>query len=148
MNLAAIVHRPTEDFLYPLCRDTLALELITARDDPETVELFYWPRYEQDPAKRKRMTLVSHYADAYHSYYRASVQLEPIAAYLRYCFRFQSGQHVIWYGASGFSEQEPSMDGNFFEFLWPNPTDCGRAPQWAEQQIFYQIFPERFCREA
>lgn len=36
------------------------------------------------------------------------------------------------------------MQENFFEFLWPNPTDCDQAPAWAKDQIYYQIFPERF----
>lgn len=37
------------------------------------------------------------------------------------------------------------MNESFFEFLWPNPTDGFRAPKWAASQIYYQIFPERFC---
>lgn len=43
---------------------------------------------------------------------------------------------------TGFSA--PDDGDNFFEFLWPNPTDAYRAPDWASEQVYYQIFPERF----
>lgn len=45
-------------------------------------------------------------------------------------------------GKNGFSA--PDDGDNFFEFLWPNPTDAYRAPDWASEQVYYQIFPERF----
>lgn len=45
-------------------------------------------------------------------------------------------------GKNGFSA--PDDEENFFEFLWPNPTDAYRAPDWASEQVYYQIFPERF----
>ena len=145
MNLAAILHRPTEDFIYPIGREGVTIELSTARVDRENVTLVYWPRYETDPAKRKRVRLTPYLKDAYHNYYRITVQQKPIVAYLRYCFLFGSGQQTIRYGCSGFTPDDSASDDNFFEFLWPNPTDCDNAPDWAESRIYYQIFPERFC---
>ena len=56
----------------------------------------------------------------------------------------ESDQGTVWYGSRGFETSEPGMQENFFEFLWPNPTDCDQAPAWAKDQIYYQIFPERF----
>ena len=37
------------------------------------------------------------------------------------------------------------MDGGFFEFLWPNLPDGHAAPGWSSEQVYYQIFPERFA---
>ena len=54
MNQAAIIHRPTPDYIYPSSRNTLELQLITARADADEVELWYWMRYETDPAKIRR----------------------------------------------------------------------------------------------
>ena len=54
MNQAAIIHRPTSDYIYPGSRNTLELQLITARADADKVELWYWMRYETDSAKIRR----------------------------------------------------------------------------------------------
>ena len=39
MNQAAIIHRPTSDYIYPSSRNTLELQLITARGDADEAEL-------------------------------------------------------------------------------------------------------------
>ena len=39
MNQAAIIHRPTSDYIYPSSRNTLELQLITARADADEIEL-------------------------------------------------------------------------------------------------------------
>lgn len=60
MNQAAIIHRPTSDYIYPSSRNTLELQLITARGDADEAELWYWMRYETDPAKIRRQRLHAH----------------------------------------------------------------------------------------
>ena len=35
---------------------------------------------------------------------------------------------------------------HFFKFGWMNESDICRTPQWVENTIWYQIFPDRFCR--
>ena len=144
MNQAAIIHRPTSDYIYPSSRNTLELQLITARADADEVELWYWMRYETDPAKIRRQRLHVSLQDALHDYYRTTVCTGQIAAYTRYCFRLRAGTDELWLGANGLQETEPHMNGNFFEFLWPNPTDGFSAPAWRSRQVYYQIFPERF----
>lgn len=144
MNQAAIIHRPTSDYIYPSSRNTLELQLITARADADEVELWYWMRYETDPAKIRRQRLHVSLQDALHDYYRTTVCTGQIAAYTRYCFHLKAGTDELWLGANGLQETEPHMNGNFFEFLWPNPTDGFSAPAWRSRQVYYQIFPERF----
>lgn len=146
MNLSAVIHRPTTEFVYPCARDTLWFQLITARDDARRVSLIYWERYETDPKKRKRIPLEATLRDAYRAYYRATIKTEHIAAYIRYGFLLESNSERIWYGANGFQTSEPQMNQNFFEFLWPNLADGYCAPSWSSRQIYYQIFPERYCR--
>ena len=144
MNQAAIIHRPTSDYIYPSSRNTLELQLITARADADEVELWYWMRYETDPAKIRRQRLHVSLQDALHDYYRTTVCTGQIAAYTRYCFHLRAGTDELWLGANGLQDTEPHMNGNFFEFLWPNPTDGFSAPAWRSRQVYYQIFPERF----
>lgn len=145
MNLSAISHRPSRDYIYPRSEHELALQLVTAREDARKVTLFYWERGENNPQKRIQLPLHVSLRDAYHDYYRVSIHTLPIAAYIRYCFRLENNSECVWYGSWGFSTQEPATEDNFFEFLWPNLDDCYRAPVWAANQVYYQIFPERFC---
>lgn len=143
MNLAAIRHRSTEEFIYPKGRNELAVSLSAARDELEKVTLVYWPRYETDPAKRKAVQMHPALKDGYLELYRINLRTDGISAYTRYCFILESESEKLMLGGRGFSAEYD--EENFFEFLWPNDTDGFRAPEWAEGQIFYQIFPERFC---
>ena len=144
MNQAAIIHRPTSDYIYPSSRNTLELLLFTALADADEVELWYWMRYETDPAKIRRQRLHVSLQDALHDYYRTTVCTGQIAAYTRYCFHLKAGTDELWLGANGLQDTEPHMNGNFFEFLWPIPSDGVSAPAWRSRQVYYQIFPERF----
>lgn len=144
MNPAAIIYRPTSEYIYPSSHDTLELQLITARADVEVVELLYWMRYETDPAKIQRQRMQVSLRNALRDFYRTTIQTDQIAAYTRYCFHFRTGDSELWLGAKGLQETEPAMNGNFYEFLWPNPTDGFSTPPWRNHQVYYQIFPERF----
>ena len=142
MDLAAIRFRNTEDHIYPRGRTELAVSLSTARGDVDSVTLVWWPRYETESSSRRAVAVKRELRDAYLDHYRALIQTDGISAYTRYALLFASGGKTVRLGKNGFSEPE---DGeNFFEFLWPNPTDAPRAPDWASEQVYYQIFPERF----
>ena len=141
MNLAAIQFRNTEDYLQPRGRNELTVSFSTARSDADAVTLFWWPRYESSETRRA-VPMTRELRDAYLDHYRAVIQTDGISAYTRYAFLIESGGESIWLGKNGFSAA--AEEDNFFEFLWPNPTDGSRAPDWASEQVYYQIFPERF----
>ncbi|MDD5863697.1 MAG: alpha amylase N-terminal ig-like domain-containing protein [Firmicutes bacterium] len=144
MNLAAIIHRPSTAYIYPSSRNTLEVQLITAREDAEEVELLYWLRYETDPARIKRKRVGVSLRDALRDYYRTTIHMEGIAAYVRYFYRLKSGDTEVWLGAKGILHSQPTMNEGYFEFLWPNADDGFGLPPWHERQVYYQIFPERF----
>lgn len=144
MNLAAIIHRPSTEYIYPSSEYSLEIQLVTAREDVDEVELLYWMRYETDPAKMRRQRLRVSLRDALRDYYRATICTKEIAAYTRYCYHLKSADEEVWLGAKGFQHSEPTMNENFYEFLWPNKTDGYGAPSWRNRQVYYQIFPERF----
>lgn len=144
MNLAALVHMPTEEYIYPRGRNALVIQLKTAREDIDTVELVYWPRYETDAGKRSVMQVPVSFRDRYCDTYRAVIQTDEISAYTRYCFRLTSGTECVWLGNAGPFTEENLIACNFYEYLWPNQTDGYEGPEWQKNQVYYQIFPERF----
>lgn len=144
MNFAAVIHRSTQQFIYPVSRNELAIQLFTAAGDVEHTTLLYWERSENDPMKIIRIPLKVSLRDSYRDCYRIHIKTPGIAAYIRYCFELESDRQKVWFGRDGFEKTYPTMYRNFFEFLWPNPTDAYNAPPWSREQIYYQIFPERF----
>lgn len=142
LNLAAISHRSTEDYIYPSGRNRLVISLCGARDDLKKVSLVFWPRYATHRSQRKIIAMQCALRDKYLDYYRTEIETDGISAYTRYGFLLENEKESLWFGRKGFESND--SDENFFEFLWPNETDGYRAPLWAQRQIYYQIFPERF----
>ena len=97
MNLPAVNHRPTQEFIYPASRNELILQLFTAAKDIDEVTLLYWERYEQDPSKIHRKKLSVSLRDDQRDCYRTSIKKQSIAAYIRYCFELKKGTKIIWY---------------------------------------------------
>lgn len=73
MNLPAVNHRPTQEFIYPASRNELILQLFTAAKDIDEVTLLYWERYEQDPSKIHRKKLSVSLRDDQRDCYRTSI---------------------------------------------------------------------------
>ena len=142
MNFAAISHRTTENYIYPVGRNKLVISLSGARDDLKKVSLVFWPRYATDRSQRRIVVMDRSLRDRFLDYFRATIFIDGISAYTRYVFLLENEKESIWFGKNGFEKED--NEENFFEFLWPNTTDGYRAPKWAERQIYYQIFPERF----
>lgn len=145
MNFAAVAHRTSPEYIYAPSRHELIVEIFTAAKDMDYVILWFWERYETNPARIVKQKVNVSLRGKYRDCYRAHIRVQNIAAYIRYCFELHANGKTFWFGRKGFMETPPSLDGNFFEFLWPNPSDRFRAPAWSTGQIYYQIFPERFC---
>ena len=146
MNLPAVIHRPTLEYAWPRSRETLSLRLSAAAGDLAQVDVLYWGRYETEPSARRRRPMRAGLRDGMRDHFTAELRCEGIAAYIRYCFELRGvdGER-LWLDAEGFKREEPPMDGGFFEFLWPNLPDGHAAPGWSSEQVYYQIFPERFA---
>ena len=144
MDHAAVAHRATAEYIYPKSRNSLAVRLFTARGDIDEAALLWWERGETDPDERREAAIRPVLRDRWRDCHEAEIVTEHISAYIRYCFRLRSGSLELWYGPNGFRDTEPGMDEDFFEFLWPNPEDGFKAPDWSSGQVYYQLFPERF----
>lgn len=71
--------------------------------------------------------------------YRASLPLHEGQSARRYCFKLLWNDDQLWFGPLGFSIVPPAQ---LAQFAIEQP-DSG--PDWVVDQIFYQIFPDRFA---
>lgn len=144
MNLAAISHRSTLEYIYPISRNKLNVRINVAREDLKNITLVWWFRQENTNMNLKRVTMNRYLEDAYHDYYECILDANELAAYIRYYFVIDDGKETLSFGINGFTKDEPEFNDNFFEFLWPNKSDGDESISFSKSQIYYQIFPERF----
>ena len=152
MELAAIYHRSTDQFCYPLNDDELIINIQTGYD----VDRVFL--YEGDPylagimgGKEKwageRMEIYYKKRLKNHIWWTTTVR--PQYKRSKYYFELHSGDEVLYYFEDGFyTEEEMNHEGKslaLFQFPWMNGADIFRTPDWVNETIWYQIFPERFC---
>ena len=153
MNIAAIKHLPYGTFCYPLDEDYLEINIVTGKDvdkvfltygDPFVKDFFggaqSWSGNEIEIIEKKDLQ----------TELRWSVRVMPEFKRCRYHFRLVSGAEEIYLLETGFfTPSEFSRITNFsgcFCFPWLNPSDVIKVPSWAENTVWYQIFPTRFAR--
>ncbi len=66
--------------------------------------------------------------------------LNPASNRNLYCFKLLWETHQAWLSAAGFSVAPPQRQ---HQFRWLSQQ---RSPSWMADQVFYQIYPDRFCR--
>lgn len=78
-----------------------------------------------------------------------SITVKPEFHRCKYFFVLHSGDEELYYYEDGcFTREQIEIPGRveqYFFFPWMNPSDINRVPDWVEDTVWYQIFPERFC---
>ena len=159
MQFSAIEHRSTDNFCYPLNENELMISLKTGSDirrvfiiygDPfdgsVTPDGWAWEGKRQEITRKKDLP--------YHTWWQATVML-PYGR-CKYCFELhgQDEGDVRYCLENGFYTADElvtlrRITGNFpgFEFPWLDGVECVRVPDWVPHTVWYQIFPDRFCRD-
>ena len=150
MNTAAIYHEARIPMCCALDPETLQITLRTGLD-AERVVLIYADPYEagiaggEESWQGRRMEM------------RPAAQLErcqlwravlrPPYRRLRYCFAVSQGQETWYYYEDGLRDVL-QLDNRVqcFTMPWMNPSDVIAPPDWVRGTVWYQIFPDRFCR--
>jgi len=138
----AISHENTVRFIYAKSRECLTFCIRVGREDIKRCQLIYFARTNPEEIKSEDMKWK--YRDALFDYFEADVYFSKIARYQKYYFYLEdrSGK-VEYFTIYGLSKKEPKE--GLFEYLYANEGDAIKVPEWTKGQIYYQIFPERFC---
>ena len=159
MQFSAIEHRSTDNFCYPLNENELMIGIKTGSDirrvfivygDPfdgsVTPDGWAWEGKRQEITRKKDLP--------YHTWWQVTVTL-PYGR-CKYCFELhgQDEGDVRYCLENGFYAADElvtlrRITGNFpgFEFPWLDGAECVRVPDWVPRTVWYQIFPDRFCRD-
>ncbi len=148
MNLAGVFHRACAPFSYAVCPDTLVLRLQTDRavervflhwGDPFEAGILGgaegWTGQRMEITDRQPLDAVCWW----------TTELQPPYKRCRYYFELHQGDEVWLYGEDGFRTPQEGQPAGFYQ-PWLNPVDIPQPPAWVQDTVWYQIFPDRFCR--
>lgn len=152
MKFEAVYHRTSDNYCYPLNEEDLIINLKTGHDVQRAYLLYgdpfqggilggnwKWAGKEEELIYKKNLT--------HHIWWTTTIK--PEFKRCKYYFRLETATESYYYFEDGFyTEEEMNKDGkrlSCFTFPWMNPSDINRTPNWVNNTVWYQIFPERFC---
>ncbi|ABX42711.1 glycoside hydrolase family 13 protein [Lachnoclostridium phytofermentans] len=151
MKFEAIYHRTSDNYCYPLNEEDLIINIKTGHDI-ERVFIYYgdpfeggilggnwtWNGVEEELIYKKNLT--------HHIWWTTTVK--PKFKRCKYYFKLVANDTSYYYFEDGFyTEAEMNhQDKNlvYFTFPWMNSIDINKTPDWVNDTVWYQIFPERF----
>ncbi len=142
MNKAAIFHRPTREFIYPVSRNELFFRFYSANDDIQSATVIYWKR---NTTPRKEASLKKGYSGFSREDFSKTILFDEPVHYIKYYFSLcDSSGNRTYLTNKGVSDEY--VDGDEFNYLCVGERDYVSTPGWAQSAIWYQIFPDRFNR--
>lgn len=77
------------------------------------------------------------------------ISVKPDYKRCKYYFEIHAGEECVYFFEDGVYTKErmeiPGRKEQCFIFPWMNPADINEVPDWVEDTVWYQIFPDRFC---
>ncbi|MFA5006366.1 MAG: glycoside hydrolase family 13 protein [Candidatus Izemoplasmatales bacterium] len=138
----ALFHHANSEWGYVEDARSLTIRFRAARNDRMSIDLIEYNRFH-DYRGRRAHAMERFAADALFAYYKTT--FIPANYGCIYYFRIVEGGETWYYGEYGLQREEPVRMG---AYEMPRIQDVDRydAPAWMQDAIFYQIFPDRFCR--
>ncbi len=153
MQLGCIMHRASESACYAIDENTIEIKLKTGYDVDE-VNIIYGDPFSGGILggdwkwSGEKLQIKEVYELSYHKLW--VVQITPPYKRLKYYFELKNSEESILFFEDGFmSCEEAQLSGKVlqcFTMPWLNSIDVAKTPKWARDTIWYQIFPDRFCR--
>ena len=152
MDFTGVYHKASEQMCYPLNEDELIVNLKTGYD-VKRVFIYYGDPFEagilggkeQWAGKKEEICFKKHLR--HHLWWTTT--LTPRFKRCKYYFELHTEEETWYYFENGFlSEEQIGMEGRMlqcFVMPWMNPADVNSTPDWVNDTVWYQIFPDRFC---
>ena len=153
MEFTGVYHRTSEQMSYVLDESRLVINLKTGYDvrrvflihgDPYDAGIMggceRWNGTREEIVYKKRLR---------HQIWWTTTVIPPYKR-CKYYFELHTDDEVWYYFEDGFlTEEQVNMPGRLLQYFivpWMNPADINRTPRWVNDTVWYQIFPDRFCR--
>lgn len=161
MHLEALLHKAKSNMCYAYDKNTIHIWLQTKKDDCKKVSLiagdpFFWGPKDDDPdtwewkhSNSDESIMEKKYSTDLFDYYFYSYK--PPYKRCKYAFLIDDGKNEYLYGTNEtykLEKDDPRKYNlfNYFNFPFINPSDVIDTPSWVRDTVWYQIFPDRFCK--
>ena len=152
MNFTGVYHKTSEQMSYARNENELVINLKTGYDvkqvfihygDPFEAGILggneKWTGRREEIVYKKRLP---------HQIWWTTT-LVPSYKRCKYYFELHTEDQVWYYLEDGFlTEEQINLEGRMLQCFvvpWMNPADVNRTPEWVNDTVWYQIFPDRFC---
>lgn len=152
MKFEAVYHRTSDNLCYAINEEDLIVNLKTGYDvkkvfihysDPFMTGILggngKWEGKSEEIPFKKRLK---------HQIWWTTT-LKPEFKRCRYYFELVTDKETWFYFEDGFiNGKQMHIEGKMlqcFTFPWMNSADINKTPEWVNDMVWYQIFPERFC---
>jgi len=159
VNLAAIYHEAKSKYAYAYDKETVHVRIRTGKDEVNDVKLIYGdpfhfgPKSDQEDSYEWKVEdtlgipMLKEYSTGMHDYWFC--EIKPKWKRAKYAFLIKNQQTQVIFGSREIIDLHMDNEkiyelSNFFNFPYVNHEDIYEAPEWVEDTIWYQIFPERF----
>ena len=144
MKLDAILHIPMSEYCHGLDEDHIVYRMRCAKGDLKRVTLYYG-----DTACRVTpilftpvpMELVA--SDLYHDYWQVIVDSPYSRVY--YYFELDDGTETRLYYGDIFNDRKVDDRSQYFKLPFNHRADIARVPDWVQDAVVYNIFPDSFA---
>lgn len=152
MEFAGVYHKTSEQMSYPCNERELIINLKTGYDvkrvflhqgDPFEAGILggneKWVGKREEICYKKRLK---------HQIWWTTTLVPPYKR-CKYYFELHTDKEVWYYFEDGFlKEEQLHMEGRMLQCFivpWMNQVDINVTPDWVNDTVWYQIFPDRFC---
>lgn len=158
MNIQAFYHQPKSNYCFAQDEKTVVVRFRTGKNDVRNIKLIYGDKYAvgNDPfaaggvdenwiSEHHTADMRLERSDAYFDYYIHEIHAPDINFRLSYVFKIE-GESDLYYTEWGPQREiDPKeLHLHYFNFPYLNEIDVHSVPEWVQDAVFYQIFPERF----
>lgn len=152
MEFGSILHRSTLADCYALNSDEIVVNLRTGKD-VTAVSMIHNDPYAGGcmglrPWSGEPMPMTLAWELKYHNLW--TVTLRPPHKREQYYFEITAGDETVLMFEDGFytleEAEKPGRLKQYYKFPWLNRADVCAPPAWVNETVWYQIFPDRFCR--
>lgn len=152
MEFTDVYHKTSEQMSYSLNESELIINLKTGYD-VKRVFIHYGDPFEagilggKEQWTGKREEIYFKKRLQYQLWWTTTIV--PEYKRCKYYFELQTEEETWYYFEDGFlTKEQLGMDGRMLQCFvvpWMNSADVNKTPDWVNDTVWYQIFPDRFC---
>ncbi len=144
MKLEAILHIPMSEYCHGLDERHIVYRLRSAKGDLKQVKLYYGDTAcRVTPILFTPVLMEKIAEDQHHDYWEAVVDSPYNRVY--YYFELHDGEKTLLYYGDVFTDHLVDDRSQYFKLPFNHRADIARVPDWVQDAVVYNIFPDSFA---